>query len=154
MATQHLAWRVTARLCIVVTRHTQYPQREVNRMDEELKQHLSAKATWKRGLFILIFALIYSIAEIVVAAIVLFQFVATLFTGTPNDRLLAFSETLTRYIYQILQFVTYTSDYLPYPFGTWPEPTGADAQPPATAAADEPAADTEPPSRNESDAPR
>ena len=124
-------------------------------MDEQLKQHLSAKETWKRGLFILIFAFLYSIAEVVIAAIVLFQFLATLFTGTPNDRLLSFSETLTRYVYQILQFVTYTSDYLPYPFGTWPEPSaGASAQPPTATAADEPTADTQPPDRNESDAPR
>lgn len=123
-------------------------------MDEQLKQHLSAKETWKRGLFILIFAFLYSIAEVVLAAIVLFQFLATLFTGSPNERLLIFSETLTRYIYQILQFVTYTSDQRPYPLSPWPEARGVDTQQPPGSDTAEPPADTQPPPPSESDPPR
>lgn len=125
-------------------------------MDEQLKQHLSAKETWKRGLFILIFAFLYSIAEVVLAAIVLFQFLATLFTGAPNERLLIFGETLTRYIYQILQFVTYVSEQRPYPLSPWPEATGKGARQPAVPDEDQPSADTEPepPTPSESEPPR
>ena len=90
-------------------------------MSSELKQNLSAKQTWLRGLYILIFAVIYSIAEIVLWFVVLFQFVATLFSGKTNDRLLNFGAQLSTFIYQILQYVTYNSEERPFPFAPWPD---------------------------------
>jgi hypothetical protein len=72
-------------------------------MDSDIKQHLSSRQTWVRGLYILLFALIYSIAEIVLYSIVLFQFLSMLFSGETNDRLLRFSQSLSTYIYQIIQ---------------------------------------------------
>jgi hypothetical protein len=90
-------------------------------MTPELKQHLTAGDTWMRGLFILIFAVIYSIAEIVLTAVVVFQFLATLFTGGPNARLRAFGLSLAAFIYEIVAFMTFNSDDRPFPFGAWPE---------------------------------
>ena len=90
-------------------------------MSSELKQNLSAKQTWLRGVFILIFAVIYSVAEIVMWFVVLFQFIATLFAGKTNDRLLTFGAQLSTFIYQILQYITYNSDERPFPFAPWPD---------------------------------
>ena len=89
-------------------------------MSTELKDHLRDTGTWKRGLFILLFALFYSIAEIVLGAIVLFQFGSQLITGKTNDKLSEFSRGLTAYFYQLLQFFTYRSEVKPYPFSDWP----------------------------------
>ena len=89
-------------------------------MSTELKDHLRSGTTWKRGLFILLFAVLYGIAEVVLWAIVLFQFGSQLFTGRTNDKLHEFSRGLTAYFYQILQFFTYRSDVKPYPFSEWP----------------------------------
>ncbi|MCW8828570.1 MAG: DUF4389 domain-containing protein [Gammaproteobacteria bacterium] len=85
------------------------------------KENLKNKASWTRGLGILLFAILFSLAEFVLWAIVLFQFGSQLISGQPNDRLLRFSRGLNAYIYQILQFVTYRSDVMPYPFARWPE---------------------------------
>lgn len=90
-------------------------------MSTELKTYVRRTDTWIRGLFILLFAVIYSIAEIVLAAIVLFQFGSQLFTGRTNDKLRKFSHGLTAYFYQLLQFFTYRSDLKPFPFSEWPE---------------------------------
>lgn len=89
-------------------------------MSSELKDHLGSGATWTRGLFILLFALFYSIAEVLLGAIVLFQFASQLITGRTNDKLHDFSRGLTAYFYQLLQFFTYRSDVRPYPFSEWP----------------------------------
>ena len=90
-------------------------------MSGELKAHLKERKTWLRGLYMLLFAIFYSVAEIVITVVVLFQFLLALFTGRTNERLLKLGQSLGTYIYQILQFLTFNSDYQPYPFGAWPK---------------------------------
>ena len=85
-----------------------------------IKENLRSKNNWIRGLYILLFAILYGIAEIVLWAIVLYQFGSQLLAGHPNNRLLAFSRGLNAYIYQILQYISYRSDEKPYPFADWP----------------------------------
>jgi len=94
-----------------------------NTMNSEVtvKENISSKQTWLRGLFIVIFAVIYSITEIVIWFVVLFQFIAVLFTGQSNARLLSFGAQLSRFVYQILQYITYNSDERPFPFAPWPD---------------------------------
>jgi len=90
-------------------------------MKPELKQHLTASDTWIRGLYIVIFAVIYSVTDVVLTAVVVFQFLATLFTGETNARLRAFGASLSAFIYQIVAFMTFNSDEKPFPFSPWPE---------------------------------
>lgn len=90
-------------------------------MSDEIKAHLKERKTWLRGLYMLLFVIFYGVAEIVITAIVLFQFLMALFTGRTNERLLKLGQSLGTYVYQILQFLTFNSDYHPYPFGAWPK---------------------------------
>lgn len=91
-------------------------------MEEAEKQStLKDSTTWKRILFMLLFAFIYSIAEIVVTAVVVLQILFRLFTGQPNDRLLAFGRQVSDYIYQILMFLTFNAEEKPFPFSNWPD---------------------------------
>lgn len=89
-------------------------------MSSEIKQHMKQQSTWMRGFYILIFAFIYSITKVVLAAVVLFQFLTTLFTGEKNERLLEFGNNLSTFIYQIVTYLTYNSDNKPFPFDEWP----------------------------------
>jgi hypothetical protein len=89
-------------------------------MDNEIKSALTAKDTWIRGLYMLLFTVIYSVTEFVLGLIVIFQFIHVLFTRDTNERLLDFSSDLSVYIYQILQFLTFNSNAKPYPFAVWP----------------------------------
>lgn len=84
-------------------------------------ENLKSRESWLRGLYMLLFALFYSIAEIVLWFIVVFQFGCQIVAGHPNARVFAFSGGLNSYIYQILQFITYRSDAMPFPFADWPE---------------------------------
>jgi hypothetical protein len=90
-------------------------------MDPHVKENVTAQTTWIRGLYILLFAIIYSIAEIVVVAVVVFQFISTLFMGQNNQQLLRLGRSLSEFVRQVLLFVTYNSDEKPFPFGPWPE---------------------------------
>ena len=86
----------------------------------DLKQNLRAKTTWLRGFFILVFAAIWAVAEIVLVLLVTFQFLTSLFAGKPNAQLLHFGKNLSRYIYEILLFLSYNVEEKPFPFRDWP----------------------------------
>lgn len=88
--------------------------------DKDTKENSSRGDTWLRGGFILIFALIYGISKIVIWSIVLFQFLSLLITGKTNPQLGDFSQSLSIFVYQILQFIMFNSDEKPFPFSDWP----------------------------------
>lgn len=90
-------------------------------MDEDFKQHLQKKSTWVRALYMIMFAIIFGLLEVVIATIVVFQFFLSLFTGSTNERLVKLGQSLSTYLYQITLFLTFNSNYYPYPFGTWPK---------------------------------
>jgi hypothetical protein len=90
-------------------------------MSNEIKENLKQQTIWLRGLYMLMFALFYSVAEFVLFAVVVVQFLLMLFTGNSNPRLLMLGQSVATYIYQVLQFLTFNSDYQPYPFNEWPK---------------------------------
>jgi hypothetical protein len=90
-------------------------------MSGDTKENLKSKPTWMRGLYMLLFALFYSVAEVVLFATVIFQFLLMLFTGETNPRLQKLGQGIGTYIYQIIQYLTFNSDYQVYPFGAWPK---------------------------------
>ena len=94
-------------------------------MDEELKQNLTAAETWIRGLFILLFVFLLVVARVVTGAVVVIQFLFTVFTGRTNENLRSFGAGLAQFIFQTLLFLTYNSDTKPFPFSPWPNVAGA-----------------------------
>ncbi len=96
-------------------------------MDTDIKKNLSEDKSWWRALYMLLFAVLYNLAEIVLVTIAIFQLLAMLFTGKTNTRLLKLGQSLSTYVYQVMCFLTFNSDYHPYPLGAWPkgEPTTA-----------------------------
>ena len=90
-------------------------------MDEEFKENIKQQSTWLRGLYMIMFALFYSLAEFILFAIVIFQFILMLFTGKNNSRLQKLGQSIATYIYQIMQYLTFNSNYQAYPFGAWPK---------------------------------
>jgi len=90
-------------------------------MSNDVKDNLKSQSTWKRGLYMLLYIIFSRVAEIVLGFVVLFQFLLKLFTGETNERLLKLGQGLSTYVYQVFQFLTYNSEYHPYPFGAWPK---------------------------------
>ena len=95
-------------------------------MASELKDNLRKRQTWLRGLYMLLFIVIFHVAEFLIGAVVLLQFLFTLFSGDTNPRLRRFGSSLSQYVYQVLRFLTFNTEAMPYPFAEWPAPDAGD----------------------------
>jgi hypothetical protein len=87
----------------------------------DVKDNIKKQSTWMRGLYMLLFAFFYGLADFVLFMIVVFQFILKVLTGDTNDRLRKLGQSIATYIYQILQFLNFNTDHHPYPFGAWPK---------------------------------
>lgn len=90
-------------------------------MNSDLKQNLTNADTWIRGLFLLLFVIIFALTRFVIGVVVLFQFVYCLVTGSTNTRLMTFGKSLSIYVNQIVSYLTYNTEIKPYPFNDWPK---------------------------------
>lgn len=89
-------------------------------MSTEVKENLKNVDSWKRLVYMFLFLIFYCVAETVVGVVVLIQVLATLFTGSRNERLLKLGGQLSTYIYQVLRYLTYNSEDRAFPFSDWP----------------------------------
>jgi hypothetical protein len=89
---------------------------------KELKANLTAQSKWLRLVYMIIFFIIYQLCRFLIWFIVPFQWLHALIVGQPNQHLAKFSRSLNSYIYQLLQFLCYNSDFKPFPFADWPKP--------------------------------
>jgi len=53
--------------------------------------------------------------------VTLLQLLFSLGSKKPNNNLISFSKKLSIYIYQIINFITYSSDERPWPFNAFPD---------------------------------
>jgi len=90
-------------------------------MPNDIKTNIKQQSTWIRGLYMLLFTIFSRIAEVVLFAVILFQFILKLLTGNTNERLRKLGQGMSTYIYQIFQYLNFNSDAQPYPFGAWPK---------------------------------
>lgn len=88
-------------------------------MPKEAPKHYKSKKTWSRFFFMIIFALIYCLAEMVVFAVIVLQALNQLWTGKKNQYLLEFGQGLCLYFYDIFQYLTYNTENKPFPFASW-----------------------------------
>ena len=87
---------------------------------ETLKEHLKDTGIWKRLLFMILFTILYSAAEVVLAVVVVFQFLTVLITGAKNGKVLSFGAQLSTYTYHVFSYLTFNTEARPYPMGDWP----------------------------------
>lgn len=86
-----------------------------------IEDHVKSRSTWLRALFMLVFILIYALSRLLVAAVVLLQFLCVLFTGETNARLRVFGQSLALYTCQLIRYLTYNTEVRPFPFDEdWP----------------------------------
>lgn len=88
-------------------------------MENQTRDNLTDKSTWMRLLYIALFTLAFNIAELLIAITVLVQFLSVLFTKKPNERLQTLGRDLGAYVQDVVWFLTYQSDHMPYPVSDW-----------------------------------
>lgn len=93
-------------------------------MNQELRENLASRSMWTRGLYMLVYLLAVSVAGTVLSAVVLVQFGVALVTGHRNDALADFGGELSRYVYDLMLFLTFNSERRPFPFHDEPRAAG------------------------------
>ena len=74
----------------------------------------------QRMLYMLAFALVFWVLCWVLAIATVLQAILTLLAGRPQPDLVRFGSSLGQYARQIVEFLLFASDALPFPFGGWP----------------------------------
>lgn len=97
--------------------------------ESKLKQHESILL---RVLWMVLFVLVWQVAETVLAVVVLAQLVYRLFNGAPSLGMMSFGDSLSQYLAQIGRFGTFNTDQKPWPFADWPTPRAPDGETPYT----------------------
>ena len=89
--------------------------------------HLRERATWMRMLYMLLFVIAYGIAEFILTGVVILQIILRLFTGKINERLRQFGSDMSQYVYDMLRFLTFNSEEMPFPLSNWKSGEKADS---------------------------
>lgn len=81
---------------------------------------INASSLFQRILFMLLFIVLYSIAEFFIYVVAAVQLLWVIFTGSPNLHLLNLGQGLSLWACEVFQFLTFNREALPYPFNPWP----------------------------------
>jgi hypothetical protein len=90
-------------------------------MSGDIKENVTRRSIWLRLVFMIVLSVAFNVAEIIIFAVVVFQFLASLFTDQPNDRLTRFGRNMARYLQQITVYLTFATEETPFPFTPWPD---------------------------------
>jgi hypothetical protein len=102
-------------------------------MADNIVDNLKQPAQWLRIAFMLALAVALYLAGMVLTLLIIAQALFGVFTGSDNPNLRALGAALTAYVRQVLDFLTYNSDFKPFPFAPFvAEPAFADAAADAT----------------------
>lgn len=75
---------------------------------------------WMRVLLMLLMGLAFQVCGTVLGIVTVIQFVIVLISDTPNERLVSFGRSLGAYLQQVVRFLTFVTEDLPFPFNEWP----------------------------------
>jgi hypothetical protein len=90
--------------------------------ESDVGMNQDEEGIWLRGLYMLVFVVIYGVAEVVVGAVTLVQFGWVVAFGERNTRLQRFGASLSEFIRDLVRYWTFCSEEKPFPFAEWPQP--------------------------------
>ena len=89
-------------------------------MSENVETTSNKRQIWVRGFFMLLMILVFYVSATVMFAVTIVQFVIRLLNDTPNERLVSFGRSLGKNMHQIVDFLTFAAEEVPFPFSDWP----------------------------------
>ena len=101
---------------------------ETNKNDENLSidtvalsENIKEPSIWVNFFLKVIYLIFLNFIIPFLGFITLLQLLFNLGSKKPNDNLISFSKKISIYIYQIINFITYSSDERPWPFNPFPD---------------------------------
>ena len=77
------------------------------------------EAIWMRGLFMIVFGLLFALAETVLWVVALVQFLWMLFAKEKNELLTEFGVDLGKWLARVAKFQTGATEDKPFPWDKW-----------------------------------
>ena len=90
-------------------------------MTDDLVENLRQPSQWLRIVFMLGFFFVLWATGLIMVLLVVGQALFSVCTGRDNDNLRSLGATLTSYVNQVLQFLTYNRETKPFPFDSFPD---------------------------------
>ena len=85
-----------------------------------MENQIEPRNVWERGLLMLLFAIAFGLAQTVLNAIAIAQFLWLLFTREPNNHLVRFGNSLAIWLTDVARYQTCATDERPFPWRPWP----------------------------------
>ena len=86
-----------------------------------LSENIKEPSIWVNFFLKVIYLIFLNFIIPFLGFITLLQLLFSLGSKKPNVNLISFSKKISIYIYQIINFITYSSDERPWPFNTFPD---------------------------------
>lgn len=96
-------------------------------MPDDIVENLTRPEQWLRVLFMAALVVALYVVGLMLTLVTVGQVLFSLMTGSDNGNLRALGKSLTLYVRQILDFLTYNSEIKPFPFSPYPDSNGADS---------------------------
>lgn len=108
-------------------------------------EHVQRESIILRVVWMLVFLIIWQLAELLLGGLVLVQLIYRLIYGAPSASLMNFGDSLSQYLAQIGRFGTFHTEQKPWPFADWPAARAPEGElPHVVPAAPHPVRDEEP----------
>ncbi len=91
---------------------------------DQIKENVKSPIIWIRLLYMILFVAFYVVAEILLSAMVIFQFLHRLLLGSTNNNVLKFTDGLSQYFLQLIRYLAFNTEDKPFPFSDWPKGSG------------------------------
>jgi len=89
-------------------------------MSDDIVENLKQPAQWIRIAFMIAMAVALYLAGTILTLLIFAQALFGLLTGAANRNLRELGAALTLYVRQLLDFLTYNSEFKPFPFAPFP----------------------------------
>lgn len=83
-------------------------------------ERAAAPRDWARGLYALVFILLFAVAETLLTLLAVLQFGWLIVYRAPNPQLKAFGASLGAWMAQVARFQAADSEAKPFPWAPWP----------------------------------
>ncbi len=87
----------------------------------DTKTSLLSRKTWIRIAYMALFLLLLVLARSVLLILVVLQMGIVVISGADNEKLRELGQSLSKWVFQTLMFVTFNSEKKSFPFDDWPE---------------------------------
>ena len=86
-----------------------------------LTENIKEPSSWVNFFLKVVYLVFLNFIVPFLGFITLLQLLFSIGSKKPNENLVSFSKKISSYIFQIINFITYSSDLRPWPFNSFPE---------------------------------